>query len=233
MKHRAPKTTRRFYIPGVAAALFVVQGIAFGVLSNTGSIAPVLIMLCLLLMNLLAAYHLDLSSKFIARIHPRNLIWGLLGGLLGAGTWIMSWFDMKPIWTSSVLDLGITLCIVTWEELWFRGTTMLALEQVLGRLLTAVLLSSLFVALHVMNPELDLAREAPNLWLGSYCLCTIVMLTRSFWSAVGLHMANNVCHDLLTTDSPHISYEITLLCLACVLTALMYTQTSKANTEQS
>ncbi len=105
-------------------------------------------------------------------------------------------FDASP-W-----PVLITLLIVSWEEFWFRGIIINQVEKGLGVTVTAIAIGILFMAIHAMNPKMDLLTEGPNLFAAGILLTVSYFYFRSIWVPIGLHFGNNFFGSHMVTPMP-------------------------------
>lgn len=85
----------------------------------------------------------------------------------------------------------MTLCIVGWEELWFRGIALNYSARRTTKKQAALFFALLFVGLHMLNPKIRLAEAAPNLFLASLLLTSAYFSFQSIYLPLGLHLAWN------------------------------------------
>ncbi len=106
-------------------------------------------------------------------------------------------FDAAPHQLSLlVVDLAILACGALAEEVAFRGYPFQRLIEALGPLLATLLLSVLFMVVHLQNPDASAASMCTALLAG--CLLALAYLrTRALWVCWGLHFAWNASMGLL------------------------------------
>ena len=91
----------------------------------------------------------------------------------------------------------MTMLVVSWEEMWFRGLPINYMAKRLPALAVCAFASSIFVLMHGLNPSIVLWRAAPGLFLGGMCLSLSFFAFQSIWFPLGLHFAWNQFGDSL------------------------------------
>ena len=109
---------------------------------------------------------------------------GHAGWALDGGTFVQ--------WLSAVGGLAVLLLPAAFsEELLFRGVGYVALSKEFGRLGPALVLSALFGAAHLGNPNVtDLA--VANVALAGVFLSAAFWLPGGMWAATGVHLGWNI-----------------------------------------
>lgn len=117
-----------------------------------------------------------------------------------------------------------TFVIVGWEELWFRGIYLNYCQKHLSTLSISLLIGFLFMAVHGLNPELNLLESRPALFFAGTMLTLAYFVSKSFWLPLGLHFGNNLLGSVITTTQPDNSFfaedgyvSAMVLLLACLL----------------
>lgn len=108
----------------------------------------------------------------------------LLSGKLSLGDITLS----SPLTLSSI---AITLAIVSWEELWFRGIFLNYCRRYLSAIHISIVIGALFMLVHVMNPAIDLLKTGPTLFFAGAFLSIVYFYFRTIWLPIGLHFGNN------------------------------------------
>lgn len=182
-----------------AGLLFLVLGEKIG---KYFSLHPALVLLALFVAaNLLTVNVLNLQAELktywsVWKAH--TFIWGCLVGAALAFTPVLIAFIMGkslPAKGNLVLSLhgiALTLCIITWEELWFRGLATNYLASKSSPMAAALYASLLFTLMHLMNPAINFLTAAPNLFLGSLILTSGYFYFKSIYFALGLHFFWNM-----------------------------------------
>lgn len=49
---------------------------------------------------------------------------------------------------------------------------------------------------HLLNPEFDFLRQAPNLFFAGYLLSFLYLKFNNIWLPLGFHFANNISNDI-------------------------------------
>ncbi|NTV63323.1 MAG: CPBP family intramembrane metalloprotease [Oscillochloris sp.] len=94
---------------------------------------------------------------------------------------------LGPLLSSLLLQVGVGL----FEEGLFRGMIFRLLEEGLGSWVALVLSSTLFGAIHLLNPQATPLGAAAIAVEAGVLLAAAYMLTRSLWFVAGLHTAWN------------------------------------------
>ncbi len=89
----------------------------------------------------------------------------------------------------------MTLLNISWEELCFRGAPLNYLNDRLSAPSASAFASVVFVLLHCLNLDIDLARSAAHLFLGGMALSLSPFVFESLWFSIGLHLAWNQLGD--------------------------------------
>ncbi len=166
------------------------------------SLPPALILLPLFIVaNLLAAKFLNLQGDLktywgLGKSH--TFIWGCVVGASLAlmpiliGTIMGKSFPVKNNFAFSLQSAALTLCIIAWEELWFRGLATNYLASKSSPIFAALYASILFTLMHLLNPGIKFLTAAPNLFLGSFILTLGYFHFKSIYFAFGLHFFWNM-----------------------------------------
>ncbi|MBI4410686.1 MAG: CPBP family intramembrane metalloprotease [Gemmatimonadetes bacterium] len=89
-----------------------------------------------------------------------------------------------------LLDFGVLAVAAAAEEALFRGYPFQALVQGTGPVIATVLLSALFAAAHLPNPNLG-AFALLNIFLAGVLLSVAYLRTRSLWLPTAVHLGWN------------------------------------------
>jgi len=111
-----------------------------------------------------------------------------LAGLLMAVTDLS---DLKFDTTFNLTSILLTLVIVAWEELWFRGIFLNYCSQNLSAVSISITMGMLFALVHLLNPEINLLKTGPTLFFAGAFLTIIYFYFKSIWLPIGVHFGNN------------------------------------------
>ena len=92
----------------------------------------------------------------------------------------------------SVPAMGLTLIIVAWEELWFRGIYLNYSRRYIPEVKLAAAVGVLFMLLHVLNPKIDIVHAGPTLLFAGALLTLLYFRYRTIWVPLGVHFGNNL-----------------------------------------
>lgn len=125
-------------------------------------------------------------------------------------------------------SIFVTLSIVCWEELWFRGVPLELAAREYTKLWAAVVFGLLFFSLHFFNPAIDMLKHGLELFLAGYTLSLIYFLFDGIWAPIGMHFSNNILGALLKGENGNpieentLIYTLSLAILAMVFTIIYY-----------
>lgn len=105
--------------------------------------------------------------------------------------------DIKFTPNFSLIGICLTFIIVTWEELWFRGIFLSYCNRYLSAINLSITIGFLFMALHALNPEIDLFKKGPALFGAGALLSILYFNFKSLWVPIGLHFGNNYAGNML------------------------------------
>ncbi|MCW3103526.1 MAG: Abortive infection protein [Bacteroidetes bacterium] len=88
--------------------------------------------------------------------------------------------------------LGLTLVIISWEELMFRGIVLNFLLKYSSKLYLSIISGLLFMLIHLLNPEINILLQGPNLFFAGVLLTLLYLKFKSIWLPLGFHFANNI-----------------------------------------
>lgn len=150
-------------------------------------------------LNAIREYWALRKLPYIIPAVAAGLLIMILPALLALATGILKPGGMQVDTSTSINAIVITLVIVGWEELWFRGIFLNYCERHLSPPALSVIMGALFVLVHVLNPEINLLKKGPALF-GAGALLTILYLHyRSIWVPVGVHFGNNYFSGMIKT----------------------------------
>jgi membrane protease YdiL (CAAX protease family) len=109
---------------------------------------------------------------------------GLITGIISTNELLLN----TAFTTSSIL---ITLAIVAWEELWFRGIFLNYCYKNLSPIKISITIGLLFMLVHILNPEINLLKKGPTLFFAGAFLTIAYFYFRTIWLPIGLHFGNN------------------------------------------
>lgn len=93
--------------------------------------------------------------------------------------------------TFSLTSILITLIIVAWEELWFRGIFLNHCHKNLSVISISIIIGLMFMLVHLLNPEINLLKTGPTLFFAGAFLTIVYFYFKSIWLPIGLHFGNN------------------------------------------
>jgi len=112
-------------------------------------------------------------------------------------------FELRPFLVLTLIALCLIPLQTSFEELFIRGYLMQGLGRLTGSRIGAALLSSgLFMALHLMNPEIGkfgLGVMIPYYFIVAFFLAAITLLDDGLELAMGIHAATNLFGSLFVT----------------------------------
>lgn len=97
--------------------------------------------------------------------------------------------SLKTAATAS--SIALTLVIVSWEELWFRGIFLNHCHRYLSAVNISVANGLLFMLVHMLNPEINLLKTGPALFFAGAFLTSVYFYYKTIWLPVGVHFGNN------------------------------------------
>jgi len=112
----------------------------------------------------------------------------ILVGLL-AGKTTLNELTLNTAFTIS--SIIVTLAIVTWEELWFRGIFLNECNKNISAINISITIGLLFMLVHILNPEINLLKTGPALFFAGAFLTIVYFYFKTIWLPIGLHFGNN------------------------------------------
>jgi membrane protease YdiL (CAAX protease family) len=85
----------------------------------------------------------------------------------------------------------MTFLITGWEELWFRSLLLNHVNKHLPERNISLAMGLLFAVIHLLNPEINMLKNGPVLFMAGTLLTALYFYSRSIWLPAGLHFANN------------------------------------------
>lgn len=99
--------------------------------------------------------------------------------------------QLKLDTTFTLTSISVTLTIVAWEELWFRGIFLNHCNRKLSAINISITIGLLFMIVHLMNPEINLLKTGPTLFFAGAFLTIVYFYFKTIWLPIGLHFGNN------------------------------------------
>lgn len=112
----------------------------------------------------------------------------ILAGILTGST---TFSELKLDTTFTVTSIFVTLAIVAWEELWFRGIFLNYCNRNLSAINISITIGLLFMLVHLLNPDINLFKTGPTLFFAGAFLTIVYFYFKTIWLPVGLHFGNN------------------------------------------
>lgn len=101
---------------------------------------------------------------------------------------LISESNKTPIWKG----LMLTLMIVAWEELMFRGIILNFLLKFSSKVYLAFISGLLFMLIHLLNPDINILVQGLNLFFAGFLLTILYLKFKNIWLPLGFHFANNI-----------------------------------------
>lgn len=172
--------------------------------------ASVLIFLAFVLLNLAYLCFFPLKNEIRDYWSPGKLIYlplGIIGGgliaitptLIGLITGQLTASELSFNTNFSVSSICLTLIIVAWEELWFRGIILNLCARHLSTVNLSITIGILFMLVHLLNPKIDLLKTGVTLFFAGALLTILYFYFKTIWLAIGLHFGNNYLNSILDT----------------------------------
>ncbi len=162
----------------------------------------VIVLLFFVLLNMLTGKLLKLKDEIRTFWSLKKIIFlpiGILAGgvialvpvlaVLLTGEITTDEVSIKTAVTAS--SIALTLVIVSWEELWFRGIFLNHCNRYLSAVNISVTNGLLFMLVHLLNPEINLLKTGPALFFAGAFLTSVYFYYKTIWLPVGLHFGNN------------------------------------------
>jgi len=191
-------------IAGMALLVLIQQ------LKAPSNLKTVFVFISLLSLNFLYVplFHLkaDLASYWSLRklyYLPAGVVAGFLLIIIPmAGALVAGKLNVHAVQIDSVSMTSIffTFLIIGWEELWFRSLLLNYCNRHLSKFNIAITVGLLFMLIHILNPEISLVKEGPELFLAGTLLTALYFYYRNIWVPVGLHFGNNYFGSIIHTN---------------------------------
>jgi membrane protease YdiL (CAAX protease family) len=91
----------------------------------------------------------------------------------------------------SATGIFITFLTTGWEELWFRSILLNRCNRSLPAINIAVANGLLFMLVHLLNPQVNLAKDGLVLFLAGTLLTALYFYYQNIWLPAGIHFGNN------------------------------------------
>lgn len=155
-----------------------------------------------IVVNLISAKILKLKNQLQDFWSLKKIYFLPIGFLVGGGIALsplvialaIGKIGLDELQLSSAFTLSsffITLAVVSWEELWFRGIFLNHCKQNMSAIHISLIIGLLFMILHVLNPNINLLKTGPNLFLAGAFLTLVYFYFKTIWLPIGLHFGNN------------------------------------------
>jgi len=154
------------------------------------------------IVNIVTAKILNLKTE-IKTFWGFNKIYFLPIGILAGGliavspalagflTGAIKFSELKLDTTFTFTSIALTLAIVAWEELWFRGIFLNYCNRNLSAVNISITFGLLFMLVHLLNPEINMLKTGPTLFFAGAFLTIVYFYFKTIWLPIGLHFGNN------------------------------------------
>lgn len=154
----------------------------------------------------------------------------LAGLLTGASKFSELKFDT----TFTLTSIAVTLAIVAWEELWFRGIFLNYCNRNLSTINISITIGLLFMLVHLLNPEINLLKTGPTLFFAGVFLTIVYFYFKTIWLPIGLHFGNNYLTLQSNLDKHWLFgnegyFGAIILAILCVIFIKLMNETHKTN----
>lgn len=154
----------------------------------------------------------------------------LAGLLTGASKFSELKFDT----TFTLTSIAVTLAIVAWEELWFRGIFLNYCNRNLSTINISITIGLLFMLVHLLNPEINLLKTGPTLFFAGVFLTIVYFYFKTIWLPIGLHFGNNYLILQSNLDKHWLFgnegyFGAIILAILCVIFIKLTNETHKTN----
>jgi membrane protease YdiL (CAAX protease family) len=154
------------------------------------------------IVNIVTAKILDLKNEIKTFWELKKIYFlpiGILAGgliavsptLAGLFTGMTKFSELKLDTTFTFSSITVTLAIVAWEELWFRGIFLNYCNRNLSAITISITIGLLFMLVHLLNPDINLLKTGPTLFFAGAFLTIVYFHFKTIWLPVGLHFGNN------------------------------------------
>jgi len=171
----------------------------------------VLVLLLFMALNVALAYLLNIKNELKNYWSLRKsyfLLLGLVGGLVIAvfpslAALIFGEISFEEIGIRQAISfrlIALTLVIVAWEELWFRGVLLNFCQRKMSATTISIFVGLLFMLVHLLNPNFNLFNSGLTLFFAGTFLTVSYFYYKSIWLPLGLHFGNNVFSNLCEVE---------------------------------
>jgi membrane protease YdiL (CAAX protease family) len=172
----------------------------------------ILVLVFFIVLNLLYRYGLSLSpemKKYWGLRRSYYMLWGIVGGLMISAmpttislvTGQLAVGDIKINEGLTISSVLITLAIVSWEELWFRGLLLNYCQRHISVITLSIVIGALFMGVHMFNPDMHFLEQGPALFFAGAFLTLLYFFYRTIWLPLGLHFGNNFFGAVVKADN--------------------------------
>ena len=171
--------------------------------------SPVILFLAFLLLNIVQVPLFKLSNalkEFWSVRRSGLFLLGTIGGMIIALCPVYLAYKtgkINKIYVDTDISLSaaaLTLLVVSWEELWFRGLFLNYCHRSLSPAYLSFLMGFLFMIIHALNPAIHLIQTGPSLFFAGALLTLLYFYYKSIWLPLGLHFGNNFTAMLFRTN---------------------------------
>jgi membrane protease YdiL (CAAX protease family) len=209
----------------------------------------IIVFIAFLILNLIHLYVFKLDrevKEFWTLRKIPFLFLGVFGGALialspmviGLATQQQTFSEITFNSDISIISIGLTFIIISWEELWFRGLFLNYCQKHLSSINLSLTIGLLFMLIHILNPKIDLLKTGPSLFFAGALLTILYFYYKTIWLPVGLHFGNNFIGTVLNTknDSDVLfgndGYVSAIVLSGLLLVYVIKTRKLKMNNEQ-
>lgn len=167
------------------------------------------ILVVFILLNLVQAYYFNVKNDIKEFWSIQKILYFLIGiicgGLISLSPTLLALL-FGHITTSEVtfnndvtiLSICLTLVIVSWEELWFRGIYLNYCNKYLSEVVISVTIGVIFALIHILNPKINLLQTGPSLFFAGALLTIVYFYFKTIWLPIGLHFGNNFSNSIIS-----------------------------------
>lgn len=212
-------------MPVILSIIFIVCHVALSLLavflinktSLPEGISPsILIAIIFILINILYEYFFKLkalkrywSIKKLYYIIPAIALGIIINHWAVCSAYLLGELRLEDISVNINITLTgvlITFIIVAWEELWFRGLFLNYCNKHIHAVLLSFIIGFLFMAVHLLNPEIDLITRGLALWAAGSFLTISYFYFENIWVPLGVHFGNNYFSSMVSSPLDNNSF---------------------------
>ena len=169
----------------------------------------VVILVVFILLNLVQTYFFNLKNEIKEFWSIRKILYFPIGVICGAiiaisPTLLAVMFGQLP--TSeitfstdfTIYSICLTMVIVSWEELWFRGIFLNYCHKHVSEIIISLTIGLLFALIHVLNPKINLIQTGPSLFFAGALLTIVYFYFKTIWLPIGIHFGNNFSNSIIS-----------------------------------